>query len=187
MKGVTKRACAWSLLLGLLGGAGTYIPAALAASVPAGTEEEIRLRTQPEGRLCRVGIPCPDPEAVPAQPAESVAQDTAEPPAAPAADAEPSAPAPEPAARAPVASAAPAGRTGEQVYNQFCFACHNLGVAGAPLLKDSAQWEPRIAKGLDVLIANSINGFNNNLMPPKGSCINCSDEELRAAVEYMLP
>ena len=82
------------------------------------------------------------------------------------------------------AEAGGAGMSGEQVYKTFCFACHATGVSGSPLLGDTAAWEPRIAKGMDVLMANTINGIN--VMPPKGTCIACSDEELRAAVDYML-
>ncbi len=76
------------------------------------------------------------------------------------------------------------GLSGEQVYNQFCFACHATGVSGAPLLADAGAWEPRIAKGIDVLMANTLNGIN--VMPPKGTCMNCSEAELQAAVDYML-
>ena len=59
-----------------------------------------------------------------------------------------------------------------------------MGVGGAPLLGDIAQWEPRIAKGMDVLMASTVNGIN--AMPAKGTCMNCSDDELNDAVAYML-
>ena len=52
------------------------------------------------------------------------------------------------------------------------------------MLGDAAAWEPRVAQGMDVLMANTINGIN--VMPPKGTCMACSDDELRAAVEYMI-
>jgi cytochrome c5 len=74
--------------------------------------------------------------------------------------------------------------SGQAVYDQFCFACHAAGVGGAPLLGDTAQWQPRIDKGMDVLMASTLNGIN--AMPAKGTCMNCSDDELQAAVEYML-
>ena len=74
--------------------------------------------------------------------------------------------------------------SGEQVYSTFCFACHTTGVSGAPLLGDAAAWEPRLAKGMDVLMANTVNGIN--VMPAKGTCMACSDAELQAAVDYML-
>jgi len=83
------------------------------------------------------------------------------------------------------ATAAAAGpRSGEQVYNASCMACHASGVAGAPKLDDKAAWEPRAAKGIDGLLATAISGIN--AMPPKGTCADCSDDELKGAIEYML-
>jgi cytochrome c5 len=81
-------------------------------------------------------------------------------------------------------TAVAAAMSGEQVYSTFCFACHTTGVSGAPLLGDAAAWEPRLAKGMDVLMANTVNGIN--VMPAKGTCMACSDAELQAAVDYML-
>jgi cytochrome c5 len=82
------------------------------------------------------------------------------------------------------AGAASGPLSGQQVYDQFCFACHATGVGGAPLFGDAAAWEPRVAKGLDELMASTLNGVN--AMPAKGTCMNCSDDELNAAVDYMI-
>lgn len=73
--------------------------------------------------------------------------------------------------------------SGEQVYNQFCFACHATGVSESPLLGDVEAWAPRIAKGLDALWENTVNGLG--LMPVRGTCLNCSDDELRDAMNYV--
>lgn len=73
----------------------------------------------------------------------------------------------------------------ETNYKKTCATCHNIGVAGAPKLGDVAQWEPRIAKGMDVLYTSSINGMPPG-MPAKGMCFNCSDDELKAIVDYMV-
>ena len=75
--------------------------------------------------------------------------------------------------------------SGEEVYNQFCFACHATGVSDAPLLGNAEQWGPRVDKGMDVLMQSTLNGLN--AMPARGTCATCSDEELQAAVEHMLP
>lgn len=75
-------------------------------------------------------------------------------------------------------------RSGDQVYNASCMACHGTGVAGAPKVGDKAAWAERAAKGVDGLLTNAINGIN--AMPPKGTCAACSDDELKAAIEYML-
>lgn len=74
--------------------------------------------------------------------------------------------------------------SGEEVYNQFCFACHATGASDAPLFADAEAWAPRIAKGMDALVSSTINGIG--MMPAKGTCMNCSDEELQAAVEYIV-
>lgn len=83
---------------------------------------------------------------------------------------------------APVAAAGP--RSGEDVFNAHCDACHGTGVAGAPKFGDSAAWAPRAKQGIDTLLNHAIHGLK--AMPPKGTCAECSDEELKRAVEYML-
>ena len=91
---------------------------------------------------------------------------------------------------APVESSASAetgvavGRSGEDIYNSKCVACHASGAAGAPKLGVSADWKDRLAKGVDALYASAASGLN--AMPPKGLCMDCSDEELKAAIDYML-
>ena len=82
------------------------------------------------------------------------------------------------------ASAGP--RSGEEVYNAACMACHATGAAGAPMLGDVAAWAPRIAKGADTLHSSGINGLPGTGMIAKGGCMNCSDEEVVAAVDYMI-
>lgn len=77
-----------------------------------------------------------------------------------------------------------AAMSGQEVYDKFCFVCHATGVGGAPLFGDSAAWASRIDKGMDELMASTLNGLN--AMPPMGTCMNCSDAELTEAVDYML-
>jgi len=81
-------------------------------------------------------------------------------------------------------STANAEDAGEKTYKMACFACHGTGAAGSPKLGDKAAWVPRIAKGMDALLASATNGLN--AMPPKGTCMACSSDELQAAVEYMV-
>lgn len=123
----------------------------------------------------------PAAESAPAAPAPEVATAPAAPaPAEPAA-----APVPAPAA-APVASAAGTGDLvkGEKVYTATCVACHGAGVLGAPKFGDKAMWGPRIAQGIDTLHTNSINGIR--MMPPKGGNATLKDEDVKAAVDYMV-
>ena len=74
--------------------------------------------------------------------------------------------------------------SGESVYQSLCVACHGAGVAGAPKVGDDAAWEPRIAKGIEVLYESSINGIGT--MPAKGGNASLSDEAVKAAVDFML-
>ena len=87
-------------------------------------------------------------------------------------------------APAPSASASAAARSGEEVYNRFCTACHAAGILDSPLF-GSGQMSARAAeKGLDGLLATSISGIG--AMPPRGTCNDCSDEELEATIQYMI-
>ncbi|GGY53193.1 cytochrome c [Bacterioplanes sanyensis] len=74
-------------------------------------------------------------------------------------------------------------RSGEEVYQSACTACHGMGVLGAPKTGDTAAWDERLAKGMDTTWQNAINGIN--AMPPKGNCMDCSDDEILAAIKYM--
>jgi cytochrome c5 len=92
----------------------------------------------------------------------------------------------EPVAQVNIATAtagAPgAERSGEQMYQAVCVACHGTGAAGAPKFGDSAAWAPRLKQGLDGLLKSAING--KNAMPPRGGS-NATDAELTKAIVYM--
>ncbi len=84
---------------------------------------------------------------------------------------------------APAVATSSEPRSGETIYSSTCTTCHSTGAAGAPKFGDAAGWADRIAKGLDELYGSALNGFKG--MPPKGLCMDCSDDEIRAAVDYM--
>jgi len=85
---------------------------------------------------------------------------------------------------APVAVA----MTGPQVYNAACLACHGAGIGGAPKTGDVGAWAPRIAQGEDTLTDHVINGYQGEAgyMPAKGGRVDLSDDEILAAMYYML-
>ena len=83
-----------------------------------------------------------------------------------------------------VADASGAGRSGEDIYKAKCTTCHATGAAGAPKLGDATAWAPHLEKGIETLYQSAINGFNG--MPAKGLCFDCSDAELKSAVDYMV-
>lgn len=105
--------------------------------------------------------------------------ETAAPAAAPAPVAAPAAP-----AAAPVAE----NVAGKSAYGKTCAMCHGAGVAGAPKPGDKADWGPRIAQGKETLYKHAIEGFTGakGMMPARGGNTNMSDEDVKAAVDYMV-
>ena len=70
-------------------------------------------------------------------------------------------------------------------YQLVCYACHGTGQAHAPIVGEAIEWEIRLEKGMDTLVKNTIEGLNG-VMPARGFCAVCSDENLKAIVEYMI-
>lgn len=73
---------------------------------------------------------------------------------------------------------------GEQVYGGLCKACHDAGVSGAPIPGSELMAERATERGLDGLVLNAINGLN--AMPARGGNPALTDEQIKAAVEFML-
>jgi cytochrome c5 len=92
------------------------------------------------------------------------------------------APVVEVAAAEPAAAVENAG--GGKVVTQVCALCHSTGMMNSPKLGSADDWTPRIEKGIDVLYANAINGFN--MMPARGGRPDLSDDDVKAAVDHML-
>jgi cytochrome c5 len=83
----------------------------------------------------------------------------------------------------------PTLKLGRQVWLGTCEACHANSMSEAPQARNPAAWEPRIAKGRDVLYSHALNGFTGKSgeeMPPRGGNSNLSDGDVKAALEYML-
>ena len=83
----------------------------------------------------------------------------------------------------PAVAASSGPRSGEAVFNATCTSCHTAGIAGAPKKGDVAAWDSRLAKGLDKTLAIAKKGIN--AMPAMGLCMDCSDDELKAAINFM--
>ncbi|MEE3320293.1 MAG: c-type cytochrome [Pseudomonadota bacterium] len=94
----------------------------------------------------------------------------------------------DPAGNAPTASAEPAEqRSGALLYRQYCATCHASGAAGAPQVgkENRLYWSHEVEEeGFETLVQEAIHGIN--AMPPRGNCYDCSDQEIRNAVIYML-
>lgn len=85
-----------------------------------------------------------------------------------------------------VAAASGGGaRSADDVVAKYCGACHSAGVLGAPKIGDAADWKARASErgGIDALLKSAIAG--RNAMPPKGTCADCSDDELLGAIHKM--
>lgn len=74
-------------------------------------------------------------------------------------------------------------KSGAEVYEHYCAACHDTGQLGAPKLGDRKAWRPLIAEGQRMLERTSIRGIRK--MPPKGGHPHLSDLEVKRAVAYM--
>ncbi len=88
-----------------------------------------------------------------------------------------------------LASASSGPQSAEDIYNTFCMACHVTGASNAPLLGNTEMWAERIAKGREALYQSVFDGIEVEgvyVMPQRGLCLNCSDEELMATVDYMV-
>jgi cytochrome c5 len=79
----------------------------------------------------------------------------------------------------------PPSHPGKDVYNKFCYSCHAAGIAGAPRAGDQQAWAHRIAKGDELLLKSTVEGILPG-MPPMGLCMQCTPEQLAAAIDYMV-
>lgn len=75
-------------------------------------------------------------------------------------------------------------RSSKEIYDTACSTCHNAGVAGAPKFANKADWAPRIKTGIKALFNTAING--RGAMPARGTCGDCSDEDIQNVVTYMV-
>ncbi|WP_370569087.1 c-type cytochrome [Legionella sp. PL877] len=85
----------------------------------------------------------------------------------------------------PPSESQPTLKRGKQVYVNACIICHQRGEMAAPLIGDGSNWYMRLKNsGLTGLYRHAIHGFNS--MPVKGACVTCSDNDIIAAVDYIL-
>ena len=81
-------------------------------------------------------------------------------------------------------TATPPQRSGAEVVSYQCVLCHGRGVGGAPRIGDRPACERRSRQGFDALFRSASDG--RGAMPPRGGLSDLTDEELRAAIRYML-
>jgi cytochrome c5 len=79
-------------------------------------------------------------------------------------------------------------KNGDELFEQACKACHGPGIGGAPKAGDKAAWQPRVAKGKDILYDHAIHGFTGTqgMMPAKGGRADVPDDLVKQAVDHMV-
>lgn len=75
-------------------------------------------------------------------------------------------------------------RSADEIYSSACASCHDSGASGAPILGEADDWTDRIEKGDETLYENAIDGYN--AMPAMGLCNDCSEDEIKETVDYMV-
>lgn len=73
---------------------------------------------------------------------------------------------------------------GGEIYNTYCAVCHKSGLNAAPKLGNKALWAKRIAQGKETMYKNAIEGLRG--MPARGGIASLTDEEVKAATDYMV-
>lgn len=74
--------------------------------------------------------------------------------------------------------------TALEVYQKGCAVCHDAGIGGAPRLGNKDSWSNRLSKSRGQLLQSVLNG--QGAMPPRGTCIGCSDQDIENALDYMI-
>lgn len=78
---------------------------------------------------------------------------------------------------------------GRAVWLATCEGCHGYGIAGSPNPREAADWAARVETPRAVLHDHAIHGFfgpDDTYMPPRGGNDALSDDQVRAAVDYMV-
>ena len=73
---------------------------------------------------------------------------------------------------------------GKAVFDKTCALCHGNGLAGAPRFGNAGEWTARIAQGVPKLYESAIRGTAKG-MPGRGGNPALSDDDVKAAVDYM--
>ncbi|HSW83337.1 MAG TPA: c-type cytochrome [Usitatibacter sp.] len=87
-------------------------------------------------------------------------------------------------AAATALAAGPGDRSGKEVVDHVCAACHATGRDGAPKIGDAKAWEAREKRGLSALTATALEGVRK--MPPHGGSLSLNDVEIKRAITYMV-
>ena len=78
--------------------------------------------------------------------------------------------------------------SGKIIFNTSCFICHKDGAGEVTMLSDKHYWTENRAKDIETLVQHVHDGYTGDYgtMTPKGSCADCSKDDLRDAIYYMM-
>jgi len=91
-----------------------------------------------------------------------------------------------PAAAALLAPPFALADSGEEIYKNRCSLCHAGGAGGAPRFQNREEWGPRAAQGKLTLYQSALKGKPNTAMQARGGFRDLSEDEVMAAVDYMV-
>lgn len=75
-------------------------------------------------------------------------------------------------------------RSGKEVVDAVCAACHRTGVKGAPKIGDEKAWSQLASRGLTSLTESALKGVRE--MPAHGGNMALTDIEIERAISYMV-
>ena len=78
--------------------------------------------------------------------------------------------------------------SGKTTFHTYCYICHENAVGEVTMLTDKARWTENGAKNIETLVQHVHDGYTGDYgtMPPKGTCMDCSKDDLRDAIFYMM-
>jgi len=78
---------------------------------------------------------------------------------------------------------------GREMWLENCEGCHGYGIADAPIPMRPDDWKHRVIKNRALLYKHAIEGFigeDYSMMPARGGNEKMNDQQVKAAVDYML-
>ena len=78
--------------------------------------------------------------------------------------------------------------SGKITFHTYCYICHENAVGEVTMLTDKARRTENRVNDFETLVQHVLDGFTGNYgtMPPKGACMECSEDDLHNAIIYMI-
>lgn len=78
-------------------------------------------------------------------------------------------------------------KAGRKIFKEFCGCCHDRDPIinlNAPRIDEKQKWQALKKLGIPSLLKLTVQG--NGAMPARGGCFECSDQQLKEAIHYMI-